>query len=223
MKPPPNVYVLILAAGPSASRVDPPSLLRPLGEKRVIDYVIANARALVPSERIAIVIGKEALSMREHLGGEYTYIVQEEQRGTGHAVLLAKDHVQHVETLLILYGDTPLLRVQSLRGLLNRHRLKGAALTLMTAITPSPARYGRIIRDAQGHIVDIIEEIHVSQTTQSIREVNVGAYAARPASLFRALEHIAARPTPTVHLTDVVHPLVRWGERVESYRVYDPE
>lgn len=218
-----TLRVLILAAGPSHSRGDTPSLLRPLGEKRVIDYVVANARALVSPEHIVIVVGRESLPMREHLGPHYTYILQDEQRGTGHAVLQARDAVADAGELLILYGDTPLLRVQSLRGLLNRHRLKAAALTLMTAVAPSPLRYGRIVRDARGHIVDVIEEEEASHAVQAIREVNVGAYAARPEPLFRALERVAARPTRTVHLTDTVHALVRAGERVESYRIYDPE
>ncbi|NPA91484.1 MAG: NTP transferase domain-containing protein [Chloroflexi bacterium] len=215
--------VLILAAGPVRGRDGVPSLLRPLGDKRVIDYVIDNALTLTTPEHIFIVIGQEDQAMREHLGDRFTYILQEERRGTGHAVLQAQTAIGNAEDVLILYGDTPLLRPSSLRGLLNRHRLKGAALTFMTAIAPEPARYGRVVRDARGHIIDIIEEEDASQAIQEIREVNVGAYAARPRPLFRALERLSDRDGSHIRLTDVIHTLVRAGEKVESYRIYDPE
>lgn len=215
--------VLILAAGPVHTRTNAPSLLRPLGDKRVIDYVIENALTLTTPEHIAVVIGREDTSMRAHLGERFTYILQEEQKGTGHAVFLAREYVQDARDLLILYGDTPLLRSTSLRGLLNRHRLTQAAFTLLTAVTAAPASYGRVVRDAQGHILDVIEDVDASANVRAIKEINVGAYAARPAPLFRALEQVTARSHGDLRLTDAVHVLVRGKARVESYRIYDEE
>ena len=216
-----TLNVIILAAGPT-TRMDTPSLLRPLGEKRVIDYVVDNARALVPPEHIFIVIRKGDDALREHLGDPYTYIVQADQLGTGHAVWQVANYLGDFPgDLLILYGDTPLLRVASLRGLLNRHRLKQADLTLLTAWIERPYPYGRVVRDTTGRIVDVIE-VAGPQDTQGRREVNVGAYAARAPSLFSALRRLN-RQEGVLPLTDAVHTLVREGRRVEAYTIYDPD
>ncbi len=216
-----DLKVLILAAGPTA-RVNAPSLLRPLGEYRVIDYVIANARALVPPQDIFIVVRQGDDTLQSHLGDAYTYIVQEEQLGTGHAVWQVAAHLNHFQgDLLILYGDTPLLRAASLKGLLNRHRLKHADLTLLTALIDRPYPYGRVLRDAEGRIMDVIE-VAEPKDAQGRREVNVGAYAARATVLFPALARLIRRNEP-LPLTDVVHLLAREGKRVDAYRIYDPD
>ena len=220
----PNLKVLILAAGPTEERQTAASLLRPLGKARVIDHVLALARAFVPDERIYVVVGRETVAMRAHLGETVTYVEQSEQRGTGHAVLRAREVIEDADPLLILYGDTPLLRVASIRGLLNRHRLKQAALTLLTAVLPEPGTgYGRVVRDGQGRIVDVFDPVQGQHVTHDVQEINVGAYAAQPAPLLRALEDLETQRHPYLLLTDAIHLLVRSGERVEGYRILDPE
>ena len=217
--------VLILAAGSASSREAGTSLLRPLGDRRIIDYVVALARQVATPDHIYIVVGREADALREHLGNAYTYIPQPEPRGTGHAVLQAQAALAHAAHVCVLYGDVPLVRPASLRGLINRHVLKGAALTLMTAVVPpetAVAGYGRVVRDAQGRIVDVIEATEGRHVTAGVHEVNVGIYAAETQPLFEVLTALA-RQAPVVRLTDAVHALMRRGERVESYRLYDPE
>ena len=125
--------------------------------------------------------------------------------------------------LLILYGDTPLFRPASIRGLLNRHALRQAHLTLLTAISARPLPYGRIIRDAAGRIVDIIEETEASPAVREIHELNVGAYIVSAPAIFSALENLAPSPDGKYQLTDCVHELIRSGLRVESYQIYDPD
>ena len=145
--------------------------------------------------------------------------------GTGHAVLQVRPYLEDFAgDLLVLYGDTPLFRPASIRGLLNRHRLCLAHLTLLTAIVHRALPYGRIIRDAGGRIIDIIEEADASPEIREIRELNVGAYVVRAEDIFPALQAV---PPSTLdgryRLTDSVHRLIRSGLRVESYQIYDQD
>ena len=113
-------------------------------------------------------------------------------------MLQVRPHL-HDETgdLLILYGDTPLFRPGSIRGLLNRHRLRRASLTLLTAVVDRPLPYGRVIRDADGRIVDVIEEAEASAKVRQIRELNAGAYVVRTEAIFSALARLVPAPAAT--------------------------
>ena len=146
------VKAIILAAGSQALATNGgPLVLQKLGDSTVLDCVVQNALQVVPPEEIYVVVGYCQEEVREHLGTRLNYVVQEDQRGTGHAVLQALPLLQDYRgDLLILYGDTPLFRPASIRGLLNRHRLRRAHLTLLTAVVDRPLPYGRIIRDAAG-------------------------------------------------------------------------
>jgi alpha-D-glucose phosphate-specific phosphoglucomutase len=221
-----SLRVVILAAGKECDCPDDQSiLLQSLGGRRVIDYVTENALQLVPPEDIYIVIGQGQEEMRAHLGDRYHYIVQQEQRGTGHAVLQLKPlfHDFHGD-LFILYGDTPLFRPDSIRGLLNRHRLRAAQLTLLAAIVDRDYPYGRIIRDASGRIIDIIEASDASQSVSTIRELNLGAYVVHADTIFSALERLSpSSKDGALRLTDCAHQLVHSGLLVESYQTYDQD
>lgn len=217
--PLPPLKTLLLAAGTT-------DILQPLGEKRIIDYVLDMVARFVSPADTYIVVGKRHAAVQKHIGDAYTYIRQEEMRGTGHAVWQAATLLQDFHgDLLILYADTPLFRPDSILGMLNRHRLKQADLTLFTAISDSDLPYGRIIRDARGRIVDIIEEAAASEDVRAIRELNVGAYVARTEAIFPVLETLShkAGPTETILLTDIVHQLIRAGKRITSYCSHDPD
>ncbi|RPI31821.1 MAG: glucosamine-1-phosphate N-acetyltransferase [Chloroflexota bacterium] len=217
---------VILAAGKESITSEvKPILLHNLGDRKVVDYVLTNALQLVPPYDLYIVVGYQQEEMRAHLGPGYQYISQEDQHGTGHAVLQLKPLLEEFHgDLLILYGDTPLFRPDSIRGLLNRHRLRQAHLTMLTAIVDRPYPYGRIIRDAQGQIIDIIEADEASQAVQEIRELNVGAYMVRADAIFSALKGLSPSPIDgTYRLTDCVHQLIRSGLCVESYQIYDQD
>ncbi len=225
-KPSSELKAVILAAGKEAIAADAqPMLLQTLGNRRILDYVVQNALQQVSTDNLYIVVGYGQEDVRAHLDPNYHYIAQQEQRGTAHAVLqlypLLKDWRGN---LLILYGDTPLFRPDSIRGLLNRHRLRGAHLTLLTAVVDRTLPYGRIIRDAAGRIIDIIEETEASPAVREIRELNVGAYVVRAESIFPALEKLPPSPlNGEYRLTDCVHYLIRSGLVVESYQIYDQD
>lgn len=226
LKSSPPLKVVILAAGKESGAPDDRLiLLRDLGGLKVVDYVVQNAVQLVPNEDIYIVVGRGQDEMRLHLGNAYKFIRQEEQLGTGHAVLQLEPMLKDLHgDLLILYGDTPLFRPDSIRGLLNRHRLRQAELTLLTVVVDRAYPYGRIIRDNGGYIIDIIEETEASAIIRKIRELNVGAYVVRTDTIFPALEKLSPSPVDgTYRFTDCVHQLIRSGLKVESYQTYDQD
>lgn len=221
-----NLKAVILAAGKEAITAGAgPMVLQTLGERKIIDYVVQNALQVVPLGDLYVVVGYQREQVRAHLGPDYHYVVQEEQLGTGHALLQLAPLLQNFPgDLLILYGDTPLFRPASIRGLLNRHRLRQANLTLLSAVVDRPLPYGRIIRDAGGRIVDIIEEFEASPEVREIRELNVGAYVVHAGDIFPALETLAPSPLDGEYrLTDCAHRLIRSGLRVESYQIYDQD
>jgi len=223
------IKAIVLAAG-AGERDGTPlfktgKILESLGERRIIDYVIEMALRFVAPASLYVVVGYQREQVQEHLGPAYHYVVQEEQLGTGHAVLQTQPFLQDYDgDLLILYGDTPLFRAASIRGLTNRHRLKDAHLTLLTAVVHRPLPYGRIIRDAGGRIIDIIEETEASPRIKEIRELNVGAYVIRADALFPALRRLTPSDVDGEYrLTDCAHRLIRSGLRVESYQIYDED
>lgn len=216
---------VILAGGQESTAGGEPMILQELGGRKIIDYVLQNALQLVEPDDLYVVVGYEKDKVQTHLGPGYNYVLQEEQLGTGHAVLQLQPLLGAFRgDLLILYGDTPLFRPGSIRGLLNRHRLRQAHLTLLTAVVDRPLPYGRIIRDAGGRIIDIIEEMDASPEVRDIQELNVGAYAVRVQKLFPALEALPPSPLDGEYrLTDCAHQLIRAGLQVESYQIYDQD
>jgi alpha-D-glucose phosphate-specific phosphoglucomutase len=224
--PPNALKAVILAAGKESSTPDASLvLLQDLGGRKVIDYVVQNAVQVLAPKDIYVVVGRGQEEMRAHLGSDYQFIHQEEQLGTGHAVLQLKLQLKDLHgDLLILYGDTPLFRPDSIRGLLNRHHLRQAELTLLTAVVDHSFPYGRIIRDAAGQIIDIIEETEATGTVRKIHELNVGAYVVRTDTIFPALENLSPSPVDgTYRFTDCVHQLIRSGLSVETYQIYDQD
>jgi phosphomannomutase/CTP:molybdopterin cytidylyltransferase MocA len=219
-----DLKAVVLAAGREAITAEAEAiLLMKLGDRRIIDYVLDNVLQFVPRGDLYIVVGHRREEVQAYLGPEYQYVVQPEQLGTGHAVLQLDPLLQDFEgDLLIFYGDTPLFRPATVRGLINRHRLRQAHLTLLTAVVDDGLPYGRILRDAGGRIIDVIEETDASPEVRKIRELNAGAYVVRARSIFGALRTLPASPLDgRYRLTDCVHRMIRSGLRVESYRIYD--
>jgi phosphomannomutase/CTP:molybdopterin cytidylyltransferase MocA len=216
----------ILAAGQDATTAGGQSLvLKKLGEHTVVEYVLQNALQVVAPGDIHVVVGYRQQEVRDHLGAKFHYVEQEKPRGTGDAVRRVCESTPEFDgNWLILYGDTPLFRPGSILGLLNRHRLKQAHLTLLTAVVDKPLPYGRIIRDAGGQIIDIIEDTEASAEVRAIREINVGAYVVDAQVISTALKTLSPSPVDgDFRLTDCVHQLIRSGLKVDSYRLYDQD
>ena len=214
---------VVLAAGhDDASRE---LLSRPLGDATVVELAVANVRRVVDAGRIVVVVSPDDPTVRELLGEDVVYVEQESPLGTGDAVLAAREAIASVlgpgvdEPVLVAYADTPLLRSESLLGLLTRHTLTGADLSLLSAVVDDPDGYGRVVR-AGGEITAILESSEVADAAPEPRtEINVGAYVAAPRLLFGELERMAADGEH--RLTELARRVIGAGKRISSYRIVD--
>jgi phosphomannomutase len=217
---------VILAAGKDATTAEGQSLvLKTLGDHTIVEYVAQNALQVAAPDDIYVVVRYRQQEVRDQLGPKFHYVEQEKPKGTGDAVLQVSNVLPEFDgNLLILYGDTPLFRPGSILGLLNRHYLKQAHLTLLTAVVDKPLPYGRIIRNAGGQIIDIIEDTEASPEVRAIREVNVGAYVVNAKVIASALQNLSPSPVDgDYRFTDCVHQLIRSGLKVENYQLYDQD
>jgi bifunctional UDP-N-acetylglucosamine pyrophosphorylase/glucosamine-1-phosphate N-acetyltransferase len=169
-------------------RSDLPKGLHPLGGKALLLHALGTARQLKPS-RIAVVIGHGADRVRQsYSGSDVSWVIQAQQLGTGHAVLCAREAFEDFAgDIVILSGDVPLIRETTLRAMVEHHRRKQAAATLLTAFLAQPTGYGRILRDNHGALAGVVEEKDASDKQRQIGEVNAGIYVAASSFLFTAL------------------------------------
>uniref|UniRef100_UPI0040564170 sugar phosphate nucleotidyltransferase n=1 Tax=Candidatus Electronema sp. TaxID=2698783 RepID=UPI0040564170 len=180
----------------------------------VLDAVTAAGIA-----RQAVIVGHQREAVLASLAAyRISPVVQEEQLGTGHAVLCAETACAGADLVMILCGDTPLIRPDTLQALLRQHQERGADLTLMTTELDNPFGYGRIISGADGQVLRIVEEKDANADERALREINAGIYLADRSFLFAALRQVGRNNSQgEVYLTDIVGIAVREGRRVEKF------
>src|SRR5438270_7940014 len=186
-----DLDVIILAAG-QGTRMKSATIkiLHAAAGRPIIDYVVDLAGA-VCERRPVMVIGHQRDAVQKAVGDRARFAVQEEQKGTGHAVLQAAPLVDAARRVLILSGDVPLTRPETLRRLLDEHERSQNALTLLTMVLDDPAMYGRIVRDGEGSVTRIVEANDASDDEMPIREVNAGIYVFDSAHLFDNLRNLS--------------------------------
>lgn len=220
-----SLAVVIIGAGKGTRmRSDLAKVLHPLAGVPLITHVLKSARQLHPAHLITVV-GHQASAVRaicEPLGA--SCVEQSPQLGTGHAVAQAEPLLSSFNgDVLILYGDVPLLQPETIQALLQEHRKQRAAVTVLTAVLDNPTGYGRIIRDADGNIVRIVEERDASDSEKLVREINSGIYCMASAFLFPALHTIGRDNAQSEqYLTDVVAVAVQNAQRVAHRVVAQP-
>jgi bifunctional UDP-N-acetylglucosamine pyrophosphorylase/glucosamine-1-phosphate N-acetyltransferase len=221
----PELGVILLAAGQGTRmKSDIPKVLHPVGGKALFLHALETALRLDPSI-VAIVVGHGASAVRQaHSSIEAKWVTQERQLGTGHAVLCAKEAFKDFAgEVLILSGDVPLIREQTLRAMLARHHSRRAALTLLTAELEEPKGYGRILRDGAGVIAGIVEEKDATSAQREIGEVNAGIYIASAPFLFAALSEVQNNNQQgEYYLPDVVAVGLARGQTIETVTAEDP-
>jgi len=216
-----EVSAIILAAGKGTRmNSDAPKVLHEVCGRPMLAYVLEACHA-VGCERPIVVIGHEAPLVRsafEHLDDRVVWVEQAEQLGTGHAVMACREHLDGVGgAVLVLAGDGPLLRTETLRRLIAGHDEERAALTLATSILPDPRRYGRILRDADGGLLGIVEYLDATDEQRRINEVNVSMYCFDAADLRDVLPRLTDdNAKKEYYLTDALGLLRRMGRRVSA-------
>lgn len=217
--------VILLAAGQGTRmKSDLPKVLHPLGGKALFLHALQTALGLDP-EIVTIVVGHGAARVKDACSWNgVRWITQERQLGTGHAVLCARDaFADFAGEVLILSGDVPLTRAQTLRSMLEHHRRRRAALTLLAAQLAEPKGYGRILRDRTGAITGVVEEKDATPAQRACREVNAGIYIASAPFLFSALGRVKnSNQQGEYYLPDIVGIGLAQGETIEAVPVEDP-
>ncbi|MGW9128191.1 bifunctional UDP-N-acetylglucosamine diphosphorylase/glucosamine-1-phosphate N-acetyltransferase GlmU [Paenibacillus chitinolyticus] len=173
----------------------------------------------IQTEKTIVIVGHGAEAVKGYLGDRAEYALQEQQLGTGHAVLQAKDVIGGEDGVtFVVCGDTPLVRPETLEKMLHLHKEKGAAGTILTAEMTDATGYGRIIRGEGGLVDRIVEQKDCSPEEAAVREINTGTYCFDNRKLFEALENVKNENAQgEYYLTDVVGILKNAGEIVEAY------
>ena len=220
-----NLEVIILAAG-LGTRMKSATIkiLHRAAGRPIIDYVLDLACELCPNPPV-MVIGHQRDAVQGAVGDRARFAVQEEQLGTGHAVLQAASVLNDAagKRVLILSGDVPLTRPETLRRLLDEHERGGNALTLLTMKLANPAMYGRIVRDDSGGVARIVEFKDANDDEKRIDEVNAGIYVFDGEHLFDNLRNLGNQNAQgEYYLTDLLAVLRDRGHRVGAVVAEDP-
>ena len=210
--------VVVLAAGKGTRmRSNKPKVLHPLAGDALLNHVLNSAQSLGAS-RLCVVIGHEAEQVRQSVGeGEnnVVFVEQNPQLGTGHAVQLAASHLADDAPTLVLYGDVPLTQVETLRRLVSQ--VNERSMALLTVNLDNPTGYGRIVRDAQGHVRKIVEQKDATADELAIHEVNTGILVAPTLALKRWLSQLSNQNAQgEYYLTDVIAMAVADGLQVAT-------
>jgi len=218
-----SLTIIVLAAGQGVRmHSELPKVMHPLAGRPMVRFAIDAARALEP-DNLIVVVGYRADLVRGAVGQGIAFVTQEQQLGTGHAVQQAQIAAGRADTVLVLYGDTPLIRAETLRQIVADHEAMGAAVTALTSRPPDPTGYGRIVRDPDTKtVLAIVEEKDASPEQKLIDEVSSGIFCFRDSWLWPSLAEIEKSPAGEYYLTDLVAIARAQGEPVTAWMVADP-
>ena len=219
-----KLHIGILAAG-KGSRMDSdlPKVLHQLNGKSLIDYVLETASELRPKS-ITLVVGFKKELVKNHIHVDHVdYVSQDQQLGTGHAVLQLADKLENKSGhLLILSGDVPNIKSTSLKPIISEHIKKNYAATVITAIPTDSTGYGRIIRSNTGQLLKIVEQKDCNSIEKKIKEINSGIFIFKISHLFKELRKIkSSNAQNEYYLTDVIE-LIGKKMPVQAEIIKDP-
>lgn len=214
-----NTYAIVLAAGQGTRmKSDLYKVLHPVCGKPMVAHVIDNIEKL-GAERIVSIVGHGAEKVEETLGDKSEYALQKEQLGTAHAVQQAEKILENLEgTTIVVCGDTPLIRSETMGALIAHHNESGAKATILTAIADDPTGYGRVIRGENGQVLRNVEQKDASKEEQQVVEINTGTYCFDNKVLFETLKKVTNNNAQgEYYLPDVIGILQAEGALVAAY------
>jgi bifunctional UDP-N-acetylglucosamine pyrophosphorylase/glucosamine-1-phosphate N-acetyltransferase len=216
---------VILAAGlGTRMKSRKAKVLHRAGGRYLIEHVLRTAQSLAPPERIFVVVGHQSAEVRAAIQTPgIGFIEQTEQKGTGHALMAAANTLSRMNgRLVILYGDCPLVRPQTLTGLVAAQQSSDAAGAILTAEMDDPTGYGRVLRDSGGHVTGVVEQRAGTAEQLAIREANMGLYCYRAEPFWRHINELRPdNPAREYYLTDMVEILHRAGHAIAAFRIGD--
>jgi bifunctional UDP-N-acetylglucosamine pyrophosphorylase / glucosamine-1-phosphate N-acetyltransferase len=222
----PKIGIAILAAGKGTRlKSKHPKVLHEVGGKPLLAHVIAAATKVVSARDVFAIIGHEADRVRSAVAASGVgFVLQQEQRGTGHALIVAREALAPYDLVIVLYGDAPLITSKTIEQLRDFHLAKKAAMTILTARLENPAGYGRIVRRKAGSadVKAIVEQKDLTPAQQKIREVNSGFYAFDGKQLFSQIEKLGSdNHHGEFYLTDMAAILTKNKQRVVALQTRD--
>ncbi|MBQ1511799.1 MAG: bifunctional UDP-N-acetylglucosamine diphosphorylase/glucosamine-1-phosphate N-acetyltransferase GlmU [Selenomonadaceae bacterium] len=220
-----NLVTVVLAAGKGTRMKSAlPKVLHRVGGKHMLQHVLDAAKS-AGAKRNIVVTGFGGETVREAIGDQAEFVTQEEQLGTGHAVLQAKSLLEgETGTVMVLCGDTPLLTGELLKRLYDAHQEAGAKATVLTAIMPDPTGYGRIVHMADGSVEKIVEHKDATEEERKIKEINSGIYCFEAKELFSALGEVKNdNAQGEYYLPDVLEILRKQGKKIWAVATEDYE
>ncbi len=216
---------VIMAAGMGTRmKSEKPKVLHEVGGKALLQNVIDICKA-AGAEQVISIIGHKAEMVREVIGDASAYALQKEQKGTGHAVMQAVPQIEKAgDTIVILSGDAPLLRPETLSAAISAHKASENQATVLTAVLDCADGYGRILRDGAGNVRGIVEHKDATEEERKVREINSGMYVFERDALLEALKEITPNNAQgEYYLTDTLGILLGKGMKIGAYIVEDKD
>jgi bifunctional UDP-N-acetylglucosamine pyrophosphorylase/glucosamine-1-phosphate N-acetyltransferase len=220
------IAAVILAAGKGKRmKSGVPKVLHKVGGRPIIEYVVKTAKSL-KVRKVVVVIGHKGQMVKDFLKPyQVEFAWQRKLLGTGHALLQMKDILSDFQgTLLVLSGDVPFLRPETINGLIHVHRKTQASATVLTALLEDPEGYGRVIRGRDDCVEKIVEHKDATPGERKQREINTGTFCFDSKLIFPALNQVEKENEQgEYYLTDVVKILRREGYKVSAFRAKNPQ
>jgi len=219
-----DAIAIVLAAGKGIRmKSDLPKVFHPLAGKPMLEYVILTLKKLEVGGIYVVVGHKKELIIDYFKDWNIIFVEQKEQLGTGHAVMQAEPHLKKFSgRVLVLAGDVPLLKVETLRHLMDFHIQHHSSATVLTAELPDAGNYGRIIRNQAGLILKIVEKKDANPNELKIREINTGTFCFESKPLFSALSEVKPENAQQeYYLTDTIEILKNQGLPVFAWLAPD--
>jgi bifunctional UDP-N-acetylglucosamine pyrophosphorylase/glucosamine-1-phosphate N-acetyltransferase len=219
-----EVASVILAAGKGTRmKSQKAKVVMQILKKPMVRYVV-DACIGAGVKRNIVVVGHQAREVTKAAGEDCEFVVQKEQLGTAHALMQARELLKgYAGDVVVLVGDAPLITSKIIGGLIRHHQKTGADATLITAYFENPPPYGRILRDKNGKVIKITEELDADESVKAIKEVNSSHYCFKAEVVLPLLSEIKNdNVKKEYYLTDIVEILNKHGYKVETYQVDDP-
>ncbi|MDD3571205.1 MAG: bifunctional UDP-N-acetylglucosamine diphosphorylase/glucosamine-1-phosphate N-acetyltransferase GlmU [Lachnospiraceae bacterium] len=218
-----NLKAIVLAAGEGTrmkSKV--PKVLHKVMNKTMVERVIEAAQG-VGAQQVAVVIGHKAEMVKEAVKNEkVSFALQEKQLGTGHAVMQAIDFIDDDKDIIILYGDTPLIKQETLKNLVEFHRREDNGVSIISAVVEDSAGYGHIIRDENGNFVKNVEYKDATEAEKQVKEINTGIYCYKGRKLKEALAKLKNdNAQGEYYLPDTLEIILSAGNKVNAMNADD--
>lgn len=216
-------YAVILAAGKGTRmKSDLPKVMHKVSGITMLEHVFRSVSAIEPKKNVTV-IGHKAELVKAVLKDQSEFVLQTEQLGTGHAVMMAEKELGNLEgQTLVIAGDTPLITGESLQHLIDFHVNHKNVATILTATAEDPFGYGRIIRNQNGEVTKIVEQKDATDFEQQVKEINTGTYVFDNKRLFEALKNTTTNNAQgEYYLTDVISIFREQGEKVGAYVLKD--